>query len=344
MFHPRDTKLRVMSTVAVEARGGRASSRGAQDKPLRAASWERSGYARTRVLPLHRDEPSQSWLTLAVTRTRPRVSSAVCAASVLLLLTLAAEWDAGGNTVRGSGFQCAAELLSAACHRCVSPALALLCASFWLWLALIRCGLLIRSALFLLAACHLGEAAARSLLRGAEEEELSSPAATLLVLGCVGSGALLVVRPGQGVCVLVSVSAIRAASLLSLSRVRPGCRPYLAYLLGLLGVLLASYADRLLPASGTSGTGCCGSVTGAKEEDIPVFKRRRRSSSAAASEMMAHSQSNSKSHRRTSLPCIPRDQVGQLCTSGADVVGGWRGGCLCFCLGPLSCRPCSSCL
>lgn len=76
-----------------------------------------------------------------------------------------------------------------------------------------------------------------------------------------------------------------------------------------LGVLLPRYADRLLPAPGTSGTGCCGSVTGAKEEDIPVFKRRRRCSSIAASEMMAHSQSNSKSHRRTSLPCIPRDQV-----------------------------------
>ncbi|XP_017289577.1 cGMP-inhibited 3',5'-cyclic phosphodiesterase A [Kryptolebias marmoratus] len=294
-----------------EADSGGASSRGAQEKRPRAAS-ERSGYVRTCVPPLHRDAPSQSWLRLAVTWTHPRVSSAVCAASALLLLRLA-EWDAGGNRICGSGFHCAAELLAAACH-CVCPVLTLLCAFFWLWLVLIRCGLLIRSALFLLAACHFGEAAAQSLLRGAEEE-LSSPAATLLVLGCLGSGALLVVRPGQGVSVLVSVSVIRAASLLSLSRVRPGWRPYLAYLLGLLGVLLASYADRLLPASGTSGTGCCGSVTGAKEEDIPVFRRRRRSSSAAASEMMAHSQSNSKSHRRTSLPCIPRDQ-----SSGTSVV------------------------
>uniref|UniRef100_A0A3B3VZK6 Uncharacterized protein n=1 Tax=Poecilia latipinna TaxID=48699 RepID=A0A3B3VZK6_9TELE len=156
-------------------------------------------------------------------------------------------------------------------------------------------------ALFLLAVCHLGEAAAQSLLRGAEE--LSSLTATLVVLGCLGGGALLVVRPGQGVSILVFISVIRAVSLLSLSRVRASWRPYLAYLLGLLGVLLARYADRLLPASGTSGTGCCSSVTGAKEEDIPVFKRRRRSSSIAASEMMAHSQSNSKSHRRTSLPC-----------------------------------------
>ncbi|MEQ2186094.1 hypothetical protein GOODEAATRI_025065, partial [Goodea atripinnis] len=238
------------------------------------------------------------------------------------------EWDAGSSSSGnsscvGSRFHsaagCAVELLFTACH-CVSPVFTLVCAFFWLWLCLIRCGLLIRSALFLLAVCHLGEAAAQSLLRGAEELSLT---ATLVVLGCLGGGALLVVRSGQGVSILVFISVIRAVSLLTLSRVRASWRPYLAYLLGLLGVLLASYADRLLPASGTSGTGCCGSVTGAKEEDIPVFKRRRRSSSTAASEMMAHSQSNSKSHRRTSLPCIPRDQVRhvQLWTSVFDHVG-----------------------
>ncbi|KAK7882080.1 hypothetical protein WMY93_028254 [Mugilogobius chulae] len=151
--------------------------------------------------------------------------------------------------------------------------------------------------LFLLTVCHLGEAAAQSLLLGAEEQLLSLPA-TLVVLGCLGSGALLVVRLGQGVSLLVFISVIRAVSVVSLSRVRASWRPYLAYLLGLLGVLLAR----------DQRDGCCGSVTEAKEEDIPVFKRRRRSSSTAASEMIAHSQSNSKSHRRTSLPCIPRDQ------------------------------------
>uniref|UniRef100_A0A3Q2PYW7 Phosphodiesterase n=1 Tax=Fundulus heteroclitus TaxID=8078 RepID=A0A3Q2PYW7_FUNHE len=299
----------------MSSEANRASSGGAHEKHPRAAS-ERSGYVETCVTPLHRDERSQSWLRLSATWTCRRVSSAVCVASVSALLALLlrlVEWDAGssGNSsFVGSRFHsaagCAAELLFTACH-CVSPVFTLVCAFFWVWLCLIRCGLLIRSALFLLAVCHLGEAAAQSLLRGAEE--LSSLTATLVVLGCLGGGALLVVRPGQGVSILVFISVIRAVSLLSLSRVRASWRPYLAYLLGLLGVLLASYADRLLPASGTSGTGCCGSVTGAKEEDIPVFKRRRRSSSIAASEMMAQCQSNSKSHRRTSLPCIPRDQV-----------------------------------
>ncbi|KAL7401086.1 hypothetical protein ABVT39_022678 [Epinephelus coioides] len=308
--------------MALEADSDRGSSRSAHEKYPRAAL-ERNGYVKTCVTPLHQDAGSQSWLRLAVTWTCRGVSSAVCVASVSVILALLlrlVDWDAGSSSSSssngnssGSGSRlhfaagCAVELLLTACY-CVSPVFTLVCAFFWVGLYLIRCGVLIRTAVFLLAVCHLGEAAAQSLLRGAEEQLLSLPA-TLVVLGCLGSGALLVVRLRQGVSILVFISVIRAVSLVSLSRVRASWRPYLAYLLGLLGVLLASYADRLLPASGTSGTGCCGSVTGAKEEDIPVFKRRRRSSSIAASEMMAHSQSNSKSHRRTSLPCIPRDQT-----------------------------------
>lgn len=313
--------------MALEADGG--SSRSAPEKYPRAAL-ERNGYVKTCVTPLFQDAGCQSsWLRLAVTWTCRGVSSAVCVASIsvtLALLLRLVDWDAGSRTNGNSSGSdprlhfaagCAVELLLSVCY-CVSPAFTLVCAFFWVGLYLIRCGVLIRTALFLLAVCHLGEAAAHSLLCGAEEQLLSF-SATLVVLGCLGSGALLVVRLGQGVSILVFISVIRTVSLVSLSRVRASWRPYLAYLLGLLGVLLARYADRLLPASGTSGTGCCGSVTGAKEEDIPVFKRRRRSSSIAASEMMAHSQSNSKSHRRTSLPCIPRDQV--RCNFGPDLTG-----------------------
>ncbi|XP_042342230.1 cGMP-inhibited 3',5'-cyclic phosphodiesterase A-like [Plectropomus leopardus] len=313
--------------MALEADSDRGSSRNAHEKYPRAAL-ERNGYVKTCVTPLHQDAGSQSWLRLAVTWTCRGVSSAVCVASVSVILALLlrlVDWDACSNSSSSSNGNssgsrlhfaagCALELLLTACY-CVSPVFTLICAFFWVGLYLIRCGVLIRTTVFLLTLCHLGEAAAQSLLlRGAEEQLLSLPA-TLVVLGCLGSGALLVVRLRQGVSVLVFISVIRAVSLVSLNRVRASWRPYLAYLLGLLGVLLARYADRLLPASGTSGTGCCGSVTGAKEEDIPVFKRRRRSSSIAASEMMAHSQSNSKSHRRTSLPCIPRDQ-----SSGTSVV------------------------
>ncbi|XP_078100065.1 cGMP-inhibited 3',5'-cyclic phosphodiesterase 3A-like [Sander vitreus] len=306
--------------MALEADSDRGSSRSAHEKYPRAAL-ERNCYVKTCVTPLHQDAGSQSWLRVAVTWTCRGVSSAVCFASVSVILALLlrlVDWDAGSSSSSngnssGSGSRlhfaagCAVELLLTVGY-CVSPVFTLVCAFFWVGLYLIRCGVLIRTAVFLLAVCHLGEVAAQSLLRGAEEQLLSLPA-TLVVLGCLGSGALLVVRLRQGVSILVFISIIRAISLVSLGRFRASWRPYLAYLLGLLGVLLARYADRLLPASGTSGTGCCGSVTGAKEEDIPVFKRRRRSSSIAASEMMAHGQSNSKSHRRTSLPCIPRDQI-----------------------------------
>lgn len=331
--------------MVLEAGADGGSARGAahEDKAPRAAvasataASERNGYVRTCVTPLRRNAASQqSRLRLAaVTRTCRGVSCAVCVASVsvtlALLLTLV-DWDAGGSSSSSSGNSSdpggswlhsaagyALELLFAACY-CVSPVFSLVSAFFWVGLYLIRCGVLVRTAVFLLAVCHLGEAAAQSLLRGTEEQLLSL-GATLVVLGCLGSGALLVVRLRQGVSILVFISAVRAASLVSLSRVPATWRPYLAYLLGLLGVLLARYADRLLPASGTSGTGCCGSVTGAKEEDIPVFKRRRRSSSIAASEMMAHSQSNSKSHRRTSLPCIPREQVRRSARAGRPVLG-----------------------
>ncbi|XP_032364792.1 cGMP-inhibited 3',5'-cyclic phosphodiesterase A isoform X2 [Etheostoma spectabile] len=315
--------------MALEADSDRGSSRSAHEKYPQAAL-ERNCYVKTCVTPLHQDAGSQSWLRLAVTWTCRGVSSAVCFASVSVILALLlrlVDWDAGSSSSSSSSngnssgsvsrlhfaAGCAVELLLTVGY-CVSPVFTLVCAFFWVGLYLIRCGVLIRTAVFLLAVCHLGEAAAQSLLRGAEEQLLSLPA-TLVVLGCLGSGALLVVRLRQGVSILVFISVIRAISLISLGRFRASWRPYLAYLLGLLGFLLARYADRLLPAPGTSGTGCCGSVTGAKEEDIPVFKRRRRSSSIAASEMMAHGQSNSKCHRRTSLPCIPRDQ-----SSGTSVV------------------------
>lgn len=298
--------------MALEADSDRGSSRRTREKHPRAAL-AHNGYVQTCVTPLYQDAGQHSWLGFAVTWRG--ASSLVCVASVSVILALllrSVDWDAGSSSSSGNSSgsgsrlhfaaDCALELLLTAWY-CVSPVITLVCAFFWVGLYLIRCGVLLRTAVFLLAVCHLGEAAAQSLLRGAEEQLLSL-SATLVVLGCLGSGALLVVRLGQGVSILVFISVIRAVSLVSLSRVRASWRPYLAYLLGVLGVLLARYADRLLPASGTSGTGCCGSVTGAKEEDIPV--------SIAASEMMAHSQNNSKSHRRTSLPCIPRDQV-RLC-------------------------------
>ncbi|XP_052439912.1 cGMP-inhibited 3',5'-cyclic phosphodiesterase 3A isoform X4 [Carassius gibelio] len=257
----------------------------------------RNGYVRTCVTPVEQD----CWHScFALVWSRRSLSSAVCVASLSVLLALlaqSADWDAErAHAHSGSHLVTLVELV----WQLLSPVFTLVCAFFWVGVYLLRCGVLIRTAVFLLTVCHLGEAAAQSLL---DAQQLYSFTATALVLlACLASGALMVVRLGQGISVLLFISIIRTVSLLSLQKVRASWRPYLAYLLGVLGVLLARYADRLLPEQGASHRE-------GSRGDIPVFKRRRRSSSVVSSDMAQHGQPRSKSHRRTSLPCLQRDQM-----------------------------------
>ena len=150
----------------------------------------------------------------------------------------------------------------------------------------------------------LAEAAAQSLLHGADEHLLSFTA-TVVVLACL-TGAVLMVL-GLGVSIIIFISIIRTVSLGSLREVWTDWKPFLAYSVGVPGVLLARYADRLRPVSRRYGTGCCKSVVGAKEEDIPVC--RKRGAVSGVSSDMAQSLS-SKPHRSSSLPCMAKDQVG----------------------------------
>ncbi|KAK1888153.1 cGMP-inhibited 3'5'-cyclic phosphodiesterase A, partial [Dissostichus eleginoides] len=281
-----------------------------------------NGYVKTCVIPLCRDRDYESWVRLMFTKiwSSQRLRSAVCVGSLsvfLALLVKCADWKAeasssssADNTLSRSSSPlhfvsgCAVELLQT-CWSVVSPLFTLVCAFFWVGVYLIRCGVLIQSALSFLTLCHLGEAAAWSLVDGTDEQLFSFTTAAVVVLVCVATGALMVARLNQGISLIFFISFVRTISLFSLQKVRSTWRPYVAYLVGVLGILLARYADKLLPNQGRHKEGCT-PVTGAREE-IPVFKRRRRSSSVIASEM-AHSQSNSKSHRRTSLPCIQRDQ------------------------------------
>ncbi|XP_049331055.1 cGMP-inhibited 3',5'-cyclic phosphodiesterase A isoform X2 [Astyanax mexicanus] len=300
--------------AAADCDSGRgAAAASAEHRSPRAS--ERNGYVSTCVTPLEQDcccECAQGCGGLA---------SAACVAFVSVLLALLlqlVDWDAerGGTSGGGGGCSsrtaslCAPQLVDggALCHL-ISPAFTLLCAFFWLGLYLIRGGALAGSVVLLLASCHVGEAAAQWLVRGADEQLLSFTASAA-VLACLAGGALMVVRLGQGVSVIVFVSVVRALALISLQKVRAGWRPYVAYLLGVLGILLARYADRLLPSPGQQQQQRegCAFVTGARG-DIPVFKRRRRSSSVVSSEMAHHALSSSKSHRRTSLPCIQREQM-----------------------------------
>ncbi|XP_053108877.1 cGMP-inhibited 3',5'-cyclic phosphodiesterase 3A isoform X2 [Hemicordylus capensis] len=205
----------------------------------------------------------------------------------------------------------------------------LLGAYFWLGWDLLRAGVRLRTAALLLAACCAGEAIAQiGLARG--EDRLLSFAATGVVLSCLAGGAWLVLRLRQGVLMIALTSALRITSLVSWESVRAPWRPYLAYLLGFVGILLASCARHALPRSrhrrrrcccccaagereekeeeqegAEGGAGCAAPAQPAKEE-VPVFKRRRRSSSMISAEMAG---CGNKSHRRTSLPCIPRDQI-----------------------------------
>ncbi|KAM5255045.1 cGMP-inhibited 3',5'-cyclic phosphodiesterase 3A isoform 2-T2 [Hipposideros larvatus] len=183
----------------------------------------------------------------------------------------------------------------------------LLCAFFWMGLYLLRAGVRLPLAVALLAACCVGEALVQIGLGVGDDHLLSLPAAGV-VLSCLAAATWLVLRLRLCVLMIALTSAVRTVSLISLERFQVAWRPYLAYLAGVLGILLARYVEQILPQSARAATReHFGSqlIAGTKE-DTPVFKRRRRSSSVVSAEMSGCS---SKSHRRTSLPCIPREQL-----------------------------------
>ncbi|XP_059843625.1 cGMP-inhibited 3',5'-cyclic phosphodiesterase 3A isoform X5 [Hypanus sabinus] len=243
---------------------------------------ERNGYVRGCVSPLRRDRGCPvAWGGLA--GSGRLLSSAAGVASLSVLLGALLRWlDAGGGLLT---------LLHSAL-----PLFSLMSAFFWLTLYLTGCG---RGELAprLLAACSLAETLLQALLVG--EEQLLSFGATAVLLSCLAAATLMVLRVSQGVCTILFTSLLRTVSLLSLERVRASWRPFLAYLMGILGVMLARYAVRILPQ---------GVPPAAAEDKVPIIKRRRRSSSVIAAEM-PNTQLGSKPHRRTSLPCIQRDQV-----------------------------------
>ncbi|XP_060050455.1 cGMP-inhibited 3',5'-cyclic phosphodiesterase 3A [Erinaceus europaeus] len=183
----------------------------------------------------------------------------------------------------------------------------LLCAFFWMGLCLLRTGVRLPVAVALLAACCGGEALVQLGLGVGDEHLLSFPAAGV-VLSCLAAATWLVLRLRLrlGVLMFALTSAVRTVALLSLERFKVAWRPYLAYLAGALGLLLARYAEQiLLPAAAPREPLGFPQVSGVRE-DPPVLKRRRRSSSVVSAEM---SGCGGKSHRRTSLPCIPREQL-----------------------------------
>ncbi|XP_023574701.1 cGMP-inhibited 3',5'-cyclic phosphodiesterase A [Octodon degus] len=187
--------------------------------------------------------------------------------------------------------------------------LSVLGAFFWMGLYLRRAGVRLPLAATLLAACCGGEALVQLGLGVGEDRLLSLPAAGV-VLSCLAAATWLVLRLRlrPGVLMLALTSAVRTVALVSLERFQVAWRPYLAYLAGVLGILLARYVEQILPQSPVAAPRePLGSQrTAGTKEEIPVLRRRRRSSSVVSAAM---SGCGSKSHRRTSLPCIPREQL-----------------------------------
>ncbi|XP_032203371.1 cGMP-inhibited 3',5'-cyclic phosphodiesterase A isoform X2 [Mustela erminea] len=257
-----------------------------------------------------------------------KLSSALCAGSLSFLLALLVRL-ASGEISREPARREAAEEVAPGAEGGVVPGLrggapgggaplspwlqpsallfSLVCAFFWMGLCLLRAGVRLPLAVALLAACCGGEALVQIGLGVGEDHLLSLPAAGV-VLSCLAAATWLVLRLRLGVLMIAWTSAVRTVSLISLERFKVAWRPYLAYLAGVLGLLLARYVEQILPQSaGAAPREHFGSqLIAGTREDTPVFKRRRRSSSVVSAEMSGCS---SKSHRRTSLPCIPREQL-----------------------------------
>ncbi|XP_032711006.1 cGMP-inhibited 3',5'-cyclic phosphodiesterase A isoform X2 [Lontra canadensis] len=258
-----------------------------------------------------------------------KLSSALCAGSLSFLLALLVRLARGEISREPERREAAAEEAAPGAEGGVVPGLrggapgggaplslwlqpsallfSLVCAFFWMGLCLLRAGVRLPLAVSLLAACCGGEALVQIGLGVGEDHLLSLPAAGV-VLSCLAAATWLVLRLRLGVLMIAWTSAVRTVSLISLERFKVAWRPYLAYLAGVLGLLLARYVEQILPHSaGAAPREHFGSqLIAGTREDIPVFKRRRRSSSVVSAEMSGCS---SKSHRRTSLPCIPREQL-----------------------------------
>uniref|UniRef100_A0ACB8FMH9 Uncharacterized protein n=1 Tax=Sphaerodactylus townsendi TaxID=933632 RepID=A0ACB8FMH9_9SAUR len=224
--------------------------------------------------------------------------------ALLLALRLAKEEDPeDGEGAAPGGRWCPRPGSAGLCCCCCC----LLAAYCWLGWDLVRAALRLRTAALLLAACCAGEALAQLAPGTAAEETRLCVAACggLLLLGCLAAalGGLGVPR-GAPLLLLALPGAVRLCAPLSW----PPWSPCLASLLALAGIL---YARRHAwpgkrEEEAEAGRGAEGAGLAAAAPPVPVWKRRRRSSSMIAAEMAG---CGSKSHRRTSLPCIPREQV-----------------------------------
>uniref|UniRef100_A0A4W3J773 Phosphodiesterase n=1 Tax=Callorhinchus milii TaxID=7868 RepID=A0A4W3J773_CALMI len=186
----------------------------------------------------------------------------------------------------------------------VSPLFSICCAFFWLTFYL-RKSKRECSTAWLLAlppCCYLGDFLVVQVLFGDEHLFLCRLLAPAVVLGCVGFLTLLsTLKVKQSVLILLFAGVVRLASITSLIALPAALRPLLACGVGVAGAAIAVYFDHLFPREARRR------IT--TEEKIPVIKPRRRSSCVSLGETSPNYYGRCKMPRRTSLPCISREQM-----------------------------------
>ncbi|XP_078271099.1 cGMP-inhibited 3',5'-cyclic phosphodiesterase 3B isoform X1 [Rhinoraja longicauda] len=280
----------------------------------------RNGYVKSCVSPLRPDGGLSvcrwcSWQRLGLARRGLPAAGCRC------------RWGWGWLGLGGGGGALALLLLSVLARRCpdaqlvwlslhslqaacaaafhsLSPLFSICCAFFWLTFYL-RKSRRDSSTAWLLAlppCCYLGDFVVVQVVLGEERLFLCRLLAPAAVLGCVGLLTLLsTLKVKQSVLILLFSSVVRLASITSLLALPAALRPLLACGVGMLGAAVAVYFDHLFPRETRRKT--------ASEEKIPVIKPRRRSSCASLGETSTNYYGGNKMPRRTSLPCISREQM-----------------------------------
>ncbi|XP_072322521.1 cGMP-inhibited 3',5'-cyclic phosphodiesterase 3B isoform X1 [Scyliorhinus torazame] len=269
----------------------------------------RNGYVKSCVTPLKQDGGFSicRWCNLErLGLARPKLAAFYlgggCSAFAIVALSVAARrcLDAEFLPSLLQTFQTA----WAIAFQSLSPLFSICCAFFWLTFYLRKSKRESNTAwlLSLPPCCYIGDFLVVQVLFGEDQLFLCRLLAPAVVLGCVGLLTLLsTLKVKQSVLILLFAGVLRLASITSLIALPAALRPLLACGVGMVGATIAVYFDSLFPREARRR------IT--TEEKIPVIKPRRRSSCVSLGEISTSYYGGCKMPRRTSLPCISREQM-----------------------------------
>uniref|UniRef100_UPI00398E4A6E cGMP-inhibited 3',5'-cyclic phosphodiesterase 3B isoform X3 n=1 Tax=Pristiophorus japonicus TaxID=55135 RepID=UPI00398E4A6E len=269
----------------------------------------RNGYVKSCVTPLKQDRGFSvcRWCNLErLGLARPKLPALYlgggCGAFAILVLSIVAR-RCLDEQLLSSLLQTFQSAWATVFHS-LSPLFSICCAFFWLTFYL-RKSKRESSTAWLLSlppCCYLGDFLVVQVLVGDGQLFLCRLLAPAVVLGCVGLLTLLsTLKVKQSILILLFAGVVRLASITSLIALPAALRPLLACGVGMVGASTAVYFDYLFPREARRR------IT--TEEKIPVIKPRRRSSCVSLGETSASYYGGCKMPRRTSLPCISREQM-----------------------------------